>query len=111
MIMPLFVGARANLWKRTNFEIPNEINTVRVPCRGGPGGEEAHRSDGLGAGTVSKRSLGHGRGVSFLLGNLTVRGPSRIAAVGWVEHSETHHPGSYKVARITELLPTAATSS
>ena len=66
--------ARADLWKRTNFEIPNEINAVRVPCRGGPGGEEAHRSDGLGAGTVSKRSLGHGRGVSFLLGNLMVRG-------------------------------------
>src|SRR6516165_1690787 len=62
--------ARADLWKRTNFEIPNEINAIRVPCRGGPGGEEAHSSDGLGAGTVSKRSLGHGRGVSFLLGNL-----------------------------------------
>jgi hypothetical protein len=68
MIMPLFAGARADLWKRTNFEIPNEINAVRVPCRGGPGGEEAHRSDGLGAGTASKRS--YGRGVSFLLGNL-----------------------------------------
>ena len=34
--------------------------------------EEAHRSDGLGAGTVSKRSLEHGRRVSFLLGNLGI---------------------------------------
>jgi hypothetical protein len=37
------------LWKRTNFEIPNEINAVRVPCRGGPG-MSSHRSDGIGAG-------------------------------------------------------------
>ena len=81
--MPLFVGARADLWKRTNFEIPSEINTVRVPCRGGPGGEEAHRSDGLGAGTVSKRSLGHGRGVSFLLGNLVPARLFCVTASGW----------------------------
>ena len=69
MIVPLFRRARADLWKRTNFEIPSEINAVRVLCRGGAGGEEAHCSDGLGAGTVSKRSLAHGRRVSFLLGN------------------------------------------